>query len=320
MSASSPQGKSWWGERCAEKGQGTGWGWVQCSGPQLPHQRCPSRSPALTMIPALSNQDGAGFLLFATTRAVMLELSSVSGKQDYSLSTSIMTVITPRLFPQLPLHALLLSHGKWRREKEKELEPGGRALVPSSPSPAFFLQALEGSSILLTGGEGPRPAADTVRAGLDGLKSPPPARATALSCPKRNLHCHPGSQPSGMGRAGVTRAARAGDMLSTTGQPTSRDTAARYTEGLRYQKRKEILEEEKVCPKGSIQERLTQGGQRGHMMSRGPSGARIPAEIEMRGKEKRQHRWQSREVGTTERPEGLLWRNREQASELLSSL
>lgn len=35
-------------------------------------------------------------------------------------------------------------------------------------------------------------------------------------------------------------------MLSTTGQPTSRDTAARYKEGLRYQKRKEILEEEKV--------------------------------------------------------------------------
>lgn len=126
------------------------------------------------MIPALSNQDGAGFLLFATKRAVMLELSSVPGKQDYSLSTSIMTVITPRLFPQLPLHALLRSHGKWRREKEKELEPGGRALIPSSPSPAFFLQAPEGSSVLLTGGEGPWPAADTVRAGLDGLKSPPP--------------------------------------------------------------------------------------------------------------------------------------------------
>ena len=73
-------------------------------------------------------------------------------------------------------------------------------------------------------------------------------------------------------------------------------------------------------PKGKyIGEADTGGTKRPHDEPRSV-WARIPAEIEMRGREKRQHRWQSREVGTTERPEGLLWRNREQASELLSSL
>lgn len=37
---------------------------------QLPHQHCPSCSLALNRIPALSNQDGVGFLLLAMKRAV----------------------------------------------------------------------------------------------------------------------------------------------------------------------------------------------------------------------------------------------------------
>ena len=136
----------------------------------------------------------------------MSELSSVPGKQDYSLSISCCYYDCDHS-PTPSSAAPSCSTFSWEMGKRKR--EGARAGGQRSPP----LTSLPSSSSLPPAhGRLQRPPDRRGGAlaysrhrqnGAGRLKRP--LRATALSCPSKHRHCHPGPQPGGMRRAGPLR-------------------------------------------------------------------------------------------------------------------